>query len=75
MESCGRLSSCQMFRVFSGKPSLAVWRGRYCEGQFADCERLKLALEGREIPAGLLPNGRMLRVAPEDAELDDTGWR
>lgn len=73
MPSCTRINSCPLFKQFSIKASLLVWTARYCESDFARCERLKLAVEGKPVPLNLLPNGRMLAVPLEVAELHDTG--
>ena len=73
MASCSRMGGCPLFKQFSIKASLAVWTARYCESDFARCARLQLATEGKPIPLNLLPNGRMLGVPLEHAELADTG--
>ncbi len=73
MAGCARMSGCPLFKQFSLKASLAVWTSRYCESDFARCARLQLANEGKPIPLNLLPNGRMLEVPLEAAELKDTG--
>ncbi len=73
MAGCARMSGCPLFKQFSLKASLVVWTGRYCEGDFARCARLQLATAGKPVPLNLLPNGRMLEVPLEAAELKDTG--
>ena len=73
MASCSRMGSCPLFKQFSIKASLVVWTSRYCESDFARCARLQLATAGKPVPLNLLPNGRMLGVPLEAAELKDTG--
>ncbi len=73
MPGCTRMSGCPLFKQFSIKASLAVWTNRYCENDFARCARLQLSAEGKPVPLNLLPNGRMLAVPLEAAELHDTG--
>jgi len=73
MASCERMTRCPLFKQFSLKASLAVWTAGYCESDFARCERLKLANAGQPVPLNLLPNGKMLGVPLERAELKDTG--
>ncbi len=71
MASCPRITGCPLFQQFSMKAALRVWMGQYCESQFSRCERLRLATSGKEVPLNLLPNGRMLKVAPAHAEMND----
>ena len=73
MPACSRMSNCPLFKTFSLKASLVIWTSRYCERDFASCARLQLAAEGKPVPLGLLPNGRMLTVPLEAADLHDTG--
>ncbi len=73
MATCTRMNGCPLFKQFSLKASLAVWTSRYCETDFASCARLQLATAGKPVPVNLLPNGRMLTVPLEAAELKDTG--
>jgi hypothetical protein len=72
MTACEKITGCPLFKQFSINASLRVWTSRYCERDFATCERLKLSKEGRQVPLNLLPNGRMLKVAIETANLSDT---
>lgn len=72
MPACDRIDRCRpLFEQFSIKASLRVWVAQYCESDFARCERLKLALQGKPVPRNLLPNGRMLKVGLEQAEVKD----
>jgi len=68
MSSCPRVDGCPLFKQFSLKSSLAVWRCFYCEGDFARCERWKLASANLQVPLNLLPNGRRLDVPLEHLE-------
>jgi hypothetical protein len=73
MASCPRVTACPLFKQFSLKSSLKVWQAFYCEGSFANCERWKLASADREVPLGLLPNGRRLDVPLEQLEARHMG--
>jgi hypothetical protein len=55
-----------MFALFSQKATLGVWRSLYCESRFEACERLKLFHAKQVVPPNLLPNGRMLAIAPQE---------
>lgn len=46
------------------REALRVWQSFYCEGAFARCERHKLLAAGSDVPDRLLPNGRLLDLAP-----------
>jgi hypothetical protein len=59
MPTCPHATTCGLSRSISMKEALRVWQSFYCEGAFSRCERHKLALAGRPIPDGLLPNGRV----------------
>jgi hypothetical protein len=67
------MQGCPLFKQFSLKSSLIIWTTRYCNSDFARCERLKLAVSGRAVPLNLLPNGKLLGVPLEQAEFKDTG--
>lgn len=58
--SCSNAAGCPLFPLFTLKASLAVWQVHYCDGQFENCERLKLAKAGQRVPPNLLPNGKSL---------------
>jgi hypothetical protein len=62
--ACPLFLTCTLGRSISMREALRVWQGFYCEGVFARCERYKLASSGREIPEGLLPNGRLQGSSP-----------
>jgi hypothetical protein len=40
--------------------ALGVWQSFYCDGAYHRCERFKLVTSGLEVPARLLPNGKLL---------------
>ncbi len=58
--SCPHVATCPLFRLFSTKESLRVWRVHFCDGDFERCARLKLARAERSVPRNLLPNGKVL---------------
>ncbi len=68
MASCPRITTCPLFKQFSLKSSLAVWKAHYCEGDFGRCERWKLVAASLPVPLGLLPNGKHLAVPIEQLE-------
>ncbi len=61
---CPNLFGCPLFPLFRMKSSLAVWQKQYCEGDYAACERFRLARAGTRVPPNLLPNGKVLELAP-----------
>jgi hypothetical protein len=62
---CPHRPTCGLPGSIGMKAALQVWESFYCEGCFGRCERLKLREAGHEVPARLLPNGRLL-----DTELE-----
>jgi len=50
------------------EPSLKLWKQHFCEGQFERCARFQVALSGRPVPLGLLPNGKELEAAARSQE-------
>jgi hypothetical protein len=54
------------------RAALQVWQSFYCEGQWARCERHKLRTSGQQVPARLLPNGRLLDDPAEAREVRTT---
>jgi hypothetical protein len=73
MASCARVGTCPLFPLFTIQASLMVWRARYCDGRFADCERYKLSLGGGTVPPNLLPNGKLLGGAVTAAGVKAVG--
>jgi len=60
MVSCSFAEHCAIRQAVGMKAALDVWKSFYCEGAFQRCERHKLASSGLDVPARLLPNGRLL---------------
>jgi hypothetical protein len=54
-----------MFAQFKLQSTLRLWQIKYCESDYARCERYKTAAAGQRVPVLLLPNGAMLK--PRDA--------
>jgi hypothetical protein len=73
MASCPRVTTCPLFKQFSIKSSLKVWQAFYCDGDYGRCERWKLVSASREVPLGLLPNGKHLGVPYEQLEARHMG--
>jgi hypothetical protein len=65
---CERITSCALFKQFTMKSSLTVWKTFYCEGDPSRCERFRLVLAKQPVPANLLPNGKLLPVPLEQLE-------
>jgi hypothetical protein len=56
------MERCELYPLFLLSASLKTWQIRYCEGDFASCERYRLVLCHELVPSNLLPNGKLLRV-------------
>jgi hypothetical protein len=56
------METCEMFPLFGLRNALRVWQDNYCEGEYVTCARYKAANNCEEVPANLLPNGKMLLV-------------
>ncbi len=61
MPTCPHLERCSLRQSIGMRAALGVWQSFYCEGSFERCERFKLAGAGLDVPARLLPNGRLLQ--------------
>jgi hypothetical protein len=59
---CPYSALCGLDRNIAMEAALHVWESFYCDGNFRRCERFQLRQTGREVPARLLPNGRLLDV-------------
>ena len=66
--SCPSTPTCPLFPLFTMRSSLAVWRTNYCDAGYQRCERFKLKQASRPVAPNLLPNGRLLDVAPRPGE-------
>ncbi|MDA8363881.1 MAG: ankyrin repeat domain-containing protein [Gammaproteobacteria bacterium] len=60
--ACGHTKNCELFPQFALNPALKVWQTHYCEGEFAQCARYRLSLEGKAVPLNLLPNGKRVET-------------
>ncbi len=60
MAACPHIGTCTLRRSLGMQAALQVWQSFYCDGTFKRCERYKLACSGMDVPARLLPNGRLL---------------
>jgi len=58
---CTHSKDCQLYAQFAMEPSLRLWKQRYCIGEYEQCARYQLALEGKSVPLTLLPNGRRVK--------------
>ena len=66
MAECPHGDGCELYPLFRLRASLETWRIRYCEADYTGCVRYQRREAGHEIPAQLLPNGRMLPVLKKD---------
>jgi hypothetical protein len=68
---CPFSNACGLARSIGMEAALHVWESFYCEGSYGRCERYRLHGSGHEVPARLLPNGRLLDLpeAPAAAAL------
>ncbi len=57
---CPCAALCGLDRTIAMEAALHVWESFYCDGNFGRCERFLLRQTGQEVPARLLPNGRLL---------------
>lgn len=59
-ESCPHMKTCEMYEIFTFSETLAVWKTRYCSGDYKRCERFLRSSRGQPVPVNLLPNGHVL---------------
>lgn len=57
--TCQFIEGCPMFKYFR-RTAERVYREMYCEGDYVACERRKLRVAGKAVPANLLPHGGKL---------------
>ncbi len=60
--ACSHTKNCELFPQFALNPALKVWQTHFCEGEFSQCARFQLALEGKAVPLNLLPNGKRVET-------------
>lgn len=58
---CPHTSSCELFPLFKSKGAAGLFKIHYCQSDFGECARYKIAATGRSVPKSLLPDGSMLR--------------
>lgn len=58
--ACTHISTCPLYEVFRSQALLKIWKSKYCESDYANCERFKLSCDARSVPLTLLPNGKHL---------------
>ena len=61
---CPNSRGCAMYPLLTLSATLKTWQIRYCNGDFAACERYKRGLQGIPVPPELMPNGVLLKKAP-----------
>jgi hypothetical protein len=60
MPTCPHMERCSILQAIGMKAALGVWQSFYCDSGYSRCERYKLVNSGIDVPARLLPNGRLL---------------
>jgi hypothetical protein len=63
--TCPQVEGCPLFRLFTLRASLSLWKANYCDAAFATCERLRISERGKHPPPNMLPNGKLLHLASE----------
>jgi len=63
-DHCPHQEGCRLYPLFSLSASLKTWQIRYCQSDYEECERYKLAKRGDPVPLYLLPNGKALPGKP-----------
>lgn len=58
--ACSHIKTCPLFPKFRLSANLKIWQIKYCEGEFAKCDRYKRSCKGEAVPSNLLPNGTLL---------------
>lgn len=69
--ACSRKDSCELFPLIEINGALKIWQSFYCNGNFQTCVRYQLGLEGKSIPASLLPNGKNLDISAKERSEDE----
>ncbi len=64
-----------MVSRFVLQATMKTWQLRYCDADFAACERYRRNCCGMSVPADLLPNGKRLGGAGTQADGSDRGTR
>jgi hypothetical protein len=65
MSHCPYVEQCELYPLFRLRASLRTWQIRYCEAAYNECERYRLAERAEAMPSNLLPNGKLLPLAPK----------
>lgn len=70
--ACSHIKGCELFVQFALNPALEIWKQHYCNADFDDCVRFKLAKMGQPVPLTLLPNGKKIEVNRTQDEFGTT---
>ena len=68
VKRCPQMERCALYPLFQLRASLKTWQIRYCEGEFQKCERYRLVERHENVPANMLPNGKILPGAGKKSE-------
>lgn len=70
--ACSHIKSCELFVQFALNPALEIWKQHYCNGEYEECVRFKLAKMGQPVPLTLLPNGKNIELNQQQDEFGTT---
>lgn len=56
-----------MYDLFALSGTLGIWQDNYCRSDFPRCERYIRSQRGESVAKALLPNGKVLALAPRPA--------
>ncbi len=57
---CSQAASCEPLLVYALRSTVDLWAASYCDGNYEECARYRLAIARQSVPENLLPNGRQL---------------
>lgn len=63
-QHCPKIAKCPMFPLFRRKVVLRIFQIRYCESDFTECARYRMATAGTMPDPRMLPDGDWLPPEP-----------
>lgn len=60
--SCSHKATCEMYELLTLSGTLKTWQTRYCDAEYENCARFRLAATGRPVATNLMPNGQHLKL-------------
>jgi hypothetical protein len=65
LRNCDYMGTCPIFDQFRQEGIRNFWIRLYCQGtRQSMCQRKRIKKAGRQVPEGLLPNGKFLQLCP-----------